>query len=89
MRSQPKVSVRLAVTVAAGIVLSAVFGLLLFSAFGASALERAGIAPLVAAGPGFAALVLLALRAVQRSLRRSDLDRELRQLLEKEASKPT
>lgn len=89
MRSQSKVSVRMAVTVAAGIVMSAISGLLLFSAFGASALERAGLAPLVAAGPGFAALVLLALRAVQRSLRRGDLDRELRQLLEEEANKPT
>ena len=82
MRPTPNAWFRLAVTLAIGVQAG-----LMLMVVGASALERTGTVPLVAAGAALATLVLAVLRLARRSAGRSDLDRELRQLLEEEAGK--
>lgn len=87
MRPIPNISLRLAVTVAIGVAALAVPVVFAFSVVGTSTLEGAGMAPLVASGAALAAVVLAVLRLTRRPVRRTDLDRELRKLLEEEAGK--
>jgi hypothetical protein len=87
MRPIPNISLRLAVTVLTGVAALAVVAVLVLSVVGASALEGAGMAPLVASGAALAALVLAVLRLTRHSVSRTNLDRELRKLLEEEAGK--
>lgn len=87
MRATPKIPLRRVAAVGAGVVVLAVVAIVVFAVAGASVLERARPATLVAGGAALAAAALAAVGLARRSVRRADFDRELRQLLEEEAGK--